>query len=146
MQNEIGKVANLVHVFSPRFRSSPGPPTTIRGFAVAASNSRRCSRGFRPASRRTDLLHPGGPHSAPKQRKCGPSRQPEEWRGDVSTGGVDSAARGDWGGEEGMRPGLMCARNGSQHQKPEDLGRGGRGHGGAFFAVRLSSPASLAFC
>jgi hypothetical protein len=27
--------------------------------------------------------------------------------GDVSTGGVDSAARGDWGGEEGMRPGFF---------------------------------------
>jgi hypothetical protein len=61
MQNEIGNVANLGHVFSPRFRSSPGPPTTIHGFAMAASNSRRHNRGFRPASRRTDPPHPGGP-------------------------------------------------------------------------------------
>jgi hypothetical protein len=58
MQNEIGKVANLGHVFSPRFRSSPGPPTTLCGFAMAASNSRRHSRGFRPASRPHRLGYP----------------------------------------------------------------------------------------
>jgi hypothetical protein len=64
-----------------------------RGFAMAAPNSRRHSRGFRPASRQIDPLHPGGPPRRTQTTKRGPSRQTEERRGDGSTGDADSAAR-----------------------------------------------------